>query len=79
MGPKENRDVIEGFLQGRRETERKEKLLMEEIDCLRRKRAEIAEGECSQNAISVRKLLTKNKPEIVFAKQQGHLLPAINE
>ena len=46
MGPKENRDVIEGFLQGRRETERKEKLLMEEIDCLRRKRA----GECSQNA-----------------------------
>ncbi len=76
MGPKENRDVIEGFLQERRETERKEKLLMEEIDCLRRKRAEIAEGECSQNA---RKLLTKNKPEIVFAKQQGHLLPAINE
>ena len=50
MGPKENRDVIEGFLQERRETERKEKLLMEEIDCLRRKRAEIAEGECSQNA-----------------------------
>ena len=39
MGPKENRDVIEGFLQERRETERKEKLLMEEIDCLRRKRA----------------------------------------
>ena len=27
MGPKENRDVIEGFLQERRETERKEKLL----------------------------------------------------
>ena len=51
MGPKENRDVIEGFLQERRETERKEKLLMEEIDCLRRKRAEIAEGECSQNAV----------------------------
>lgn len=50
MGPKENRDVIEGFLQERRETEIKEKLLLEEIDCLRRKRAEIAEGECSQNA-----------------------------
>ena len=59
MGPKENRDVIEGFLQERRETERKEKLLMEEIDCLRRKRAlqienlrkEIADQKQTRNSI----------------------------
>ena len=56
MGPKENRDVIGGFLQERRETERKEKLLLEEIDCLRRKREEIVKGHFPQNAEKVHTL-----------------------
>ena len=72
MGPKENRDVIEGFLQERRETERKEKLLMEEIDCLRRKRAKIAEEERPQNEEELRCLdlqIDNLRKEIADQKQ----------
>ena len=72
MGPKENRDVIEGFLQERRETERKEKLLLEEIDCLRRKRAKIAEEERPQNEEELRCLdlqIDNLRKEIADQKQ----------
>ena len=72
MGPKENRDVIEGFLQERRETERKEKLLLEEIDCLRRKREKIAEEERPQNEEELRCLdlqIDNLRKEIADQKQ----------
>ena len=72
MGPKENRDVIEGCMQARRETERKEKLLMEEIDCLRSKRAKIAEEERPQNEEELRCLdlqIDNLRKEIADQKQ----------
>ena len=72
MGPKENRDVIEGFLQERRETERKEKLLLEEIGCLCRKRAKIAEEERPQNEEELRCLdlqIDNLRKEIADQKQ----------
>lgn len=72
MGPKENRDVIEGFLQERRETERKEKQLLEEIDCLRRKRAKITEEERPQNEEELRCLdlqIENLRKEIADQKQ----------
>ena len=72
MGPKENRDVIEGFLQERRETEIKEKLLLEEIDCLRRKREKIAEEERPQNEEELRCLdlqIDNLRKEIADQKQ----------
>ena len=53
-GPKENRDVIEGILQERRETDRKEKLLLEKLGFLRRKREEIAKGALPQNMEELR-------------------------
>ena len=64
--------MIEGFLQERRETERKEKLLMEEIDCLRRKRAKIAEEERPQNEEELRCLdlqIDNLRKEIADQKQ----------
>ena len=72
MGPKENREVIEGFLQERRETERKEKLLLEEIDCLCRKREKIAMEDLPENAEALHRLdlqIKNLRKEIAGQKQ----------
>ena len=72
MVPKENREVIEGFLQERRETERKEKLLLEEIDCLCRKREKIAMEDLPENAEALHRLdlqIKNLRKEIAGQKQ----------
>ena len=56
MELKKDHDVIAGFLQERRETEKREKMLREEIDRMRRSREAIAADHSMQKAEELKHL-----------------------